>query len=70
MGRTGSQATEEPPATEEASGSILSILGGDGAEEVKYSSVSAGADHTCGVRTGGAVACWGDQARGLTQPAN
>ena len=31
-----------------------------------FVSVSAGRDHTCGVRSDGSVACWGRQARGLT----
>ena len=32
----------------------------------EFASVSAGDEHTCGVRTDGSVACWGEQARGLT----
>ena len=37
--------------------------------EGDFQSVSAGYDHTCGVRSDGTVACWGSQARGLTAPA-
>ena len=31
-----------------------------------FVSVSAGQDHTCGVRSDGSVACWGLYTRGLT----
>ena len=58
LGGVASQVTEEPQATEEAGGS-LPVLRGGGVEKVKYSSVSTMFGHTCGVRTDGAVACWG-----------
>ena len=34
----------------------------------KFASVSAGSDHTCGVRTDGSVACWGDDEYGQSTP--
>ena len=41
---------------------------GDGVEvKGEFASVSAGYAHTCGVRADGTVACWGNQARGVTQ---
>ena len=33
-------------------------------EATDFTAVDAGSDHTCGLRTGGAVACWGDNAFG------
>ena len=33
-----------------------------------FSQVSAGRDHTCGVRADGAVACWGDNGDGQSSP--
>jgi len=33
-----------------------------------FSSVSAGGDHTCGVRTNGRVACWGNNEYGKATP--
>ena len=67
--RTG-EPTEE--VTEETSG-IIPRLGGnkDGNSDdgkTGFASVSAGAEHTCGVRTDRSVACWGEQVRGLMAP--
>ena len=36
----------------------------------KFASVSAGEDHTCGVKTGGTVACWGSNGSGRATPSN
>ena len=36
--------------------------------EGQFASVSAGGDHTCGVRTDGSVACWGSDEYGQTTP--
>ena len=33
-----------------------------------FSSVSAGQEHTCGLKTDGSVACWGDNEDGQTTP--
>ncbi|HCP61715.1 MAG TPA: hypothetical protein DIU14_04485, partial [Actinobacteria bacterium] len=33
-----------------------------------FSSVSAGRYHTCGVKTDGTVACWGDDTSGQATP--
>ena len=33
-----------------------------------FDSVSAGAIHTCGVRSDGSAACWGSNGRGLSTP--
>ena len=33
-----------------------------------FSSVSAGREHTCGLKTDGSVACWGDNEDGQTTP--
>ena len=38
------------------------------APEGRFTSVSAGRDHICGVRTDGSVACWGDDSFGKATP--
>ena len=43
--------------------------GGDGGRAItEFSSISAGDNHTCGVGTGGSVACWGDDLFGVSTP--
>ena len=43
---------------------------GDG-EPVQFTQISAGAEHTCGLRTDGSVICWGSDASGqLNAPAD
>ncbi|MBI5504190.1 MAG: hypothetical protein HY899_05290 [Deltaproteobacteria bacterium] len=32
--------------------------------------ISAGADHTCGIRSGGSVECWGDNSSGEASPSS
>ena len=36
--------------------------------EGDFQSVSAGLEHTCGVRSDGTVACWGDDLHGRAMP--
>ena len=62
LGRVGSQATAEPDATDQPGGAPAKLE-----VQVEFASVSAGGLHTCGVKTDGSVACWGKQARGVTQ---
>jgi alpha-tubulin suppressor-like RCC1 family protein len=33
-----------------------------------FTAVSAGGDHTCGVKTSGTVVCWGDDSSGEATP--
>jgi hypothetical protein len=33
-----------------------------------FTTVSGGADHTCGMRTDGTAACWGDNGSGEATP--
>ena len=66
-----SRATEAPGATGEISAAnILDALGGmdSGRAEGEFASVSAGGEHTCGVRLDGSVACWGWNTLGRTTP--
>ena len=39
-----------------------------GHQPVGWSTVSAGENHTCGLRTDGTVSCWGDNRQGQTTP--
>ena len=61
LGRGGSQpgATSATGATEDADGAVSTQIEDGGGPRVKYTSVSAGGDHTCGVRVDRTVACWG-----------
>lgn len=40
------------------------VVGSAGAVSAVAPQVSAGFEHTCGVKTGGTVACWGDNTYG------
>ena len=59
---TAAPATEraEPEPTQQG---ILGRAGDEGGEmvKVKFTSISIGGGHTCTVKTGGSVACWGDR---------
>ncbi len=68
LGRVDTQPTVELESTEPAGTPMPRLLGigGPGTEEFEFVSVSAGDSHTCGLRTDGTVACWGEQARGIT----
>ena len=70
--RPGATQDAEPEATA-ATGSPMPKLGGgrdgDGVRvKGEFASVSAGYWHTCGVRTDGAVACWGNDSFGQATP--
>ena len=68
LGQLGSQATEEPEATEEPDGAKPKLGQAVKGEKGGFVSVSAGRKHTCGVRTDGSVACWGDNYHGQATP--
>ena len=58
--------------------SLILVYGGDGEAtgadgeatplEGKFASVSAGSNHTCGLRLDGSVACWGRAQEGQATP--
>ena len=72
LSRAGSQPAG-PEATEEAGGAMLRLgesrdgNGGEG-RTGDFVSVSAGYDHTCGVRADGSVECWGANGSGQATP--
>ena len=70
LGSGGSQpgATSATGATEDVDGAVSTQIEDGGGPRVKYTSVSAGSRHTCGVMEGGSVACWGSDFEGLSKP--
>ena len=54
---------DTPPTKSPASGSTDTPA-------IAYASVNAGGLHTCGVRTEGAVGCWGSSNFGQASPPN
>ena len=61
-------STAVPQDTAEAAGAMPKP-GQNGAKaKGGFDSVSAGNEHTCGVRVDGSVACWGSDNRGQTTP--
>ena len=64
-GEAEAQPTTDPEVIEEPA-STMSRFGVFGTAKVEFVSVSAGSRYTCGVTFDGSVACWGEQARGLT----
>ena len=65
---TGSQATTGPEATEESSGAMSRLSSDGGRVKSNSTSISAGWDHTCEVKTDGTVACWGSDRQGQATP--
>ncbi len=60
----------EAEATKRADSTITEIgqAKGDNTMMGNFASVSAGYEHTCGVRADGSVACWGRAQEGQTLP--
>ena len=68
VGGGGSPSTSEPTERKEGS-EPMPNLGGTGQLNVsKYVSVSTGFRHSCGLRTDGAVTCWGSNHYGEAMP--
>ena len=61
------QLTEESGAADESDGTVPAVSG-KGPQLAPFASVSGGGHHTCGVRTDGAVACWGWDEHGQATP--
>ena len=68
--RPSATATTTPEATEQAGSAIpkLAEAREDGSDAPSFVSVSAGYEHTCGVRSDGSVACWGIDFYGEATP--
>ena len=53
--------------SESGSGNSSGIGGADGGAStgtVTFTQVSAGPEHSCGTKTDGTIACWGDNSHG------
>lgn len=66
---SNSRGQSTPPTTD-ASATSLTDDGGQPLQtrSVTFTSISAGEIHTCGVRMGGAMVCWGDARNGRSSP--
>lgn len=62
-GRAGSRFTTEPEDTAEPDSPTRQP-----AANLEFVSISTGTAHTCGVRTGSMVVCWGSDSRGQAIP--